>query len=197
MSSRKIFLVAFMIESVVFSSVYLLAFYFNLNIDLVLNASALIESNVTSLIYLPYGVGVLVAWLYCFKSIFVLIAVSGLVQALPSDSGSFWSISGHNPAISMLVLPFVFLTASRMGLRVRSSVTGFNWRHIMGCGIIGAFLCAAITSLINGSSMTNFAVLSVSAVIGQIVFFLLLLGVYKARRWFPRTSLTVLKEDAV
>lgn len=153
--------------------------------------------EVASPIFLPHGLSVLVVWLYRLKSIPLLLLPAIGMQFWLSDSIGFGSISTHNPLLSLVTLPLVFIVACKLGLRVASAVSGFNWRHIMICGFVAGTFCASITSLMNGNSLGHFASLALGTIIGQIVFFALLLLGYRLLRLSPQRIFTSTKTDPV
>ena len=195
MCTSNVLRITFLIESLIFSAVYFALHALDLSITPVLVRELLPNTDVASPIFLPHGLSVLVVWLYGLKSIPLLLLPAIWMQSWLSDSIGFGSISAHNPLLSLVALPLVFIAARKLGLRVTSAVTGFNWRHIMISGFVAGVLCASISSLMNGNSLEHFASLALGAIIGQIVFFALLLLGYRSLRLSPQPIFTSTKTD--
>ena len=196
MRATFVLVITYVCEALLVSTAYFGGYLVDIGINLILNATLFQYDDVVSLVFLPHGVAVLVAWLYGFKALPLLLIPAAWMHSHLIDSHGFWSVLAYDPLLALVIVPTVFLFARSFGLCVASATNGFNWRHIMGCGFVAAFLCTIIPSLINGSFGVPIVVLFAGGVIGQIAFFALLLVGYRTLRWFPKLALATPRSGA-
>lgn len=127
--------ITILIEFLIVSTVYLSLHSLDASIISILTSNLPSNDDVASGVFLTYGFSVLIAWLFGLKSIPFLLMPAMLIYSWPNDSSNFWVLAAHEPVLSILILPFAFIAARKLGLRVASGVVGFNWRHIMLCWV--------------------------------------------------------------
>ena len=187
--------ITILIEFLIVSTVYLSLHSLDASIISILTSNLPSNDDVASGVFLTYGFSVLIAWLFGLKSIPFLLMPAMWIYSWPNDSSNFWVLAAHEPVLSILILHLAFIAARKLGLRVASGVVGFNWRHIMLCGFATAVICASISSLISGGSWAQLTSSSLDAIIGQVVFFALLLIDYRLLRLSPQRIVTAPKTN--
>lgn len=110
--------------------------------------------DTAALVFLPHGVRVLVAWLYGYRSLFLLAPASYLTHFYRIENVDFNLLLVVAPLFGIICAAFTFDVCARMGFDVRLR-NGFfaDWKSVFLVGVLSSVLNSVGTNIFYGNDI--------------------------------------------
>lgn len=136
-----------------------------------------------SLFFMPHGVRVIAAWLYGWRSVFILIPGTYAAHFLRVGSWSMSWAEFIGPIFGVSCAAFCFWLLARLGAdwRLRPGFVA-NWKDVLLAGSLAAVVNAVGSNLLFGNGWPVVAGYFFGDIIGMLALFGVLMLVFRALR---------------
>lgn len=140
-----------------------------------------------SLLFLPHGVRVLVAWMYGYRSILLLAPASLIVHSVRSEGLEF-DLGFHiGPFFGIICAAVTFDICARLGfdVRLRNNYVA-NWRSVFLVGALSSVINSVGTNLAFGNDLPTAIAYWIGDVSGVFATMVILVFVFRALSRYPK-----------
>lgn len=165
------------LEFLAVSAAYLAAFYSTFYIWHPLQDYVAPALGSASLLFLPHGIRVVVAWLFGLRGILLLLPAAAITHYTLFGLEGFSSRDALGLLIGASIAPAVFHVGKLAGYALSADHKPYNWKHVMVAGMLAATLNALLTNLAYGSTLISYFGYTVGDFFGQAACFYVMIRI--------------------
>lgn len=177
-------LVTYGLELMAVSVAYLAAFYLTFDLWQPLQDRLAPDLGTASLLFLPHGIRVVVAWLYGLRGIALLLPAAAITHYSLFGLGGFTSDAVFGLLTGASVAPIVFYLGLKLNFALSVEKQPNKPRHILIAGMVAACVNALLTNLAYGAPLASYLAYVSGDFFGQLVCFYVMIFLSRGiSRW--------------
>lgn len=167
----------FFLEFSLVSAAYLISFYATFEIWMPLQAIIAPGLGTASLLFLPHGIRVIVAFAFGLRGALLLLPASAITHFYLFGVDGFTTNNTLGLIESASIVPIIFHVGNKLGYNISIEARPFKWRQVMAAGMLGAVLNATFTNLAYGSPLISYYAYAVGDFFGQLLCFAIMVRI--------------------
>jgi len=133
-----------------------------------------------SLLFLPHGVRILIAWLFKWRAVIVLLPGAAIMHFAFLGSAGFTGYALLPLFIGVTVAPLTFEMFKRLGWNLDAGAGAPRWRGVMLVGFCASIVNSLLTNYAYAASLPSYIGYLIGDFFGLFFAFLILLAVFRA-----------------